>query len=51
MPEDAPQAVVDLIIACRQDDPKLRPTIGEVCRVLDDCANEIGQESDQKSVL
>ena len=35
VPEDAPQAVVDLIKACRHNDPRQRPTIAEVCDMID----------------
>ena len=35
-PSDAPQAVKDLVIACRQPNPRDRPKIGEVCEILDE---------------
>ena len=35
VPLDAPQDVKDLVMACRQKDPKERPTIEEVCEILD----------------
>ena len=35
VPEDAPQEVVDLMIACRSENPRDRPMIGRVCDILD----------------
>ena len=35
VPEDAPQAVKDLMVACRSENPKDRPMIGGICDILD----------------
>lgn len=45
VPEDAPQSVLDLIHACLQQDPKARPTAGQVCDTLDRIQMEQMQES------
>ena len=34
VPEDAPQEIVDLIGVCRSEEPKDRPTIAEVCQIV-----------------
>ena len=34
VPEEAPQEIVELIKACRSEEPKDRPTIAEVCQIV-----------------
>ena len=40
VPSQAPQAIVDLMAACRQDNPKDRPRIGHICDVLEALDND-----------
>ena len=35
VPNEAPAELVDLIRACRADDPADRPTMGEICDLLE----------------
>ena len=36
VPEQAPQVIVDLMAACRNHNPKDRPSIGAICALLEE---------------